>query len=205
MEKKEWAESVCRVFERLVRDTLWGDFTFPAGGRSVRLLEACFDRLEKKVITVSGERLADFCICQVYTISGFEASYRKRWDVSHSFGQKAVSRFLQTGKQRRFYEDKWLKSFGISRTDIYTLAERRKRHPFTRFVFPEYEEVTKRRLLSSETGYLICGNSTLLWTPFSPSCQRCRHAASCRLRTAAQYPELYRLRCEMWNEKEECR
>ena len=104
MEKKEWTESVCRVFERLVRDTLWGDFTFPAGGRPVRLLEACFDRLKKKVITVSGERLADFCICQVYTISGFEASYRKRWDVSHSFGQKAVSRYLQTGKQRRFYE-----------------------------------------------------------------------------------------------------
>lgn len=81
------------------------------------------------MITVSGERLADFCICQVYAISGFEASYRKRWDVSHSFGQKAVSRYLQTGKQRRFYEDRWLKSFGFSRADIYASAESRKRHP----------------------------------------------------------------------------
>lgn len=204
MEKKEWTEIARRVFERLVRDTLWGDFIFPAGGRSVRLLEACFDRLEKKVIGVSEERLADFCICQVYAISGFNASYRKRWEVTHSFGQKAVNRYLQAGKQRRFYEDRWLKSFGILRAEIYAAAERRRRHPFTRFIFPEYEEVTKQRMLSSEVGYLICGNSTLLWTPFSPSCRKCLHATACRLRTEVQYPELYRLRCETWNEKEDC-
>lgn len=198
MERDEWKNSSRRIFTRLVRATLWPDFIFPAGGRTGRVLDKCFDSLAP----VCAERLADFCICQAFAISGFGAGYRHRWDVTHSFGKKAVERYLQSGRQRRYHEDRWLKSFSLSRPELAAGAGNRSRHPFSRFIHPEYEETTKRRLLSTEAGYAVCGLSTLLWTPFSPSCRHCTNTVRCRRRTAALYPELYRIRCEAWNEEE---
>lgn len=198
MERDGWKNSSRRLFTRLVRATLWADFVFPAGGRTGRVLDACFDSLAP----VSAERLADFCVCQVHVMCGFGADYRRRWDVTHSFGKKAVERYLQADSKRRYHEDRWLRSFSLSRGELAAWAEDRDRHPLAGFIFPEYEETTKRRLLSTEAGYAVCGMSTLLWTPFSPSCRRCTHAGRCRRRTASLYHELYRIRCEAWTGKE---
>lgn len=198
MERDGWRNNSRRLFTLLVRTTLWKDFVFPAGGRTDRVLDACFDALAP----VSAERLADFCVCQVHAISRYDTAYRRRWNITHSFGKRAVERYLHSNWQHRHHEDRWLKSFSLSRAGITALVEDRSRHPFGRFIYPEYEETTKRRLLSTEAGYAVCGMSTLLWTPFSPSCQRCAHAGRCRHRTAALYPELYRIRCEAWIEKE---
>lgn len=140
--------------------------------------------------------LPDICI------SGYDTAYRRKWNVSHSFGKKAIDRYLRSGKERRYREDRWLKSFGLSRHDLARAVEDRRSHPFGRFIYPEYEETTKRRLLSTEAGYLICALSTLMWTPFSPSCSKCAKAEPCRRRTQARYPELYRIRCEAWRKKE---
>ncbi len=194
MERKEWKNNIRKLFTSLVRTTLWADFVFPAGGRTDIVLDACFNSLAP----VSSERLVDFCICQVYTICGFGADYRNKWNVGHSFGVKAVERYLQMSQGRRYYEDHWLKSFSLSRIELTASIEDRSRHPFTKFIFPEYEETTKRRLLSTEAGYIVCGMSTLLWTPFSPSCHRCDHSIRCRRRTERLYHELYRIRCEEW-------
>lgn len=135
-------------------------------------------------------------------ISGYDTAYRRKWNVSHSFGKKAIGRYLRSGKERRYREDRWLKSFGLSRHDLARAVEDRRSHPFGRFIYPEYEETTKRRLLSTEAGYLVCALSTLMWTPFSPSCSKCAKAEPCRRRTQARYPELYRIRCEAWRKKE---
>lgn len=198
MERNEWRNNCRRLFTHLVRTTLWANFLFPAGGRVGKVLDACFERLEP----VSAERLADFCICQAYAISGYDAAYRRRWNISHSFGEKAVGRYLQSSRQRRYYEDCWLNDFGLSRQELTISVEDRSHHPLEKFVYPEYEEPTKRRLLSTEAGYVVCALSTLLWTPLSPSCRQCRHAEKCRLRTAARYPELYRIRSEARQKKE---
>ena len=92
--------------------------------------------------------------------------------------------------------------FRAVRHDLARAVEDRRSHPFGRFIYPEYEETTKRRLLSTEAGYLVCALSTLMWTPFSPSCSKCAKAEPCRRRTQARYPELYRIRCEAWRKKE---
>ena len=63
----------------------------------------------------------------------------------------------------------------------------------------QYEEVTKRKWHSSDYGYVICGASTQMWTPFSPTCQKCTKASLCRERTEHVLHELYRLRIEAWN------
>ena len=117
MERKEWIDGCRRLFTRLVRTTVWADFVFPTGGKSDRL-GMCFDGLCREVVSVSAERLSDFCICQTYAISGYDTAYRRKWNVSHSFGKKAIGRYLRSGKESRYREDRWLKSFhrsGISR------------------------------------------------------------------------------------------
>lgn len=202
MEKKEWNDGCRRICTRLIRTAVWPDFQFPSGGKADRQLSACFDLLCRKAGSVSPERLSDFCICQVYALSGYAPSYRGKWNISHSFGGKAAERYLHSGKERRYREDRWLKSFGLSRDNLTRMVEERRGHPFGRFIYPEYEETTKRRLLSTEAGYLICALSTLMWTPFSPSCSKCVKAEPCRRRTQARYPELYRIRCEAWRKKE---
>jgi len=115
MERKEWIDGCRRLFTRLVRTTVWADFVFPTGGKSDRQLGMCFDGLCREVVSVSAERLSDFCICQTYAISGYDTAYRRKWNVSHSFGKKAIGRYLRSGKERRYREDRWLKSFGLSR------------------------------------------------------------------------------------------
>ena len=140
--------------------------------------------------------------CPISAYARCMPSYRGKWNISHSFGRKAADRYLHSGKERRYWEDRWLKGFGLSRDSLIQVVENRCGHPFRRFIYPEYEEITKRRLLSSEAGYLVCALSTLMWTPFSPSCSKCAKADPCRRRTEARYPELYRIRCEAWWKEE---
>ena len=179
-----------------------GGFCVPYRRQVGQAARDVFRRLVPGGRLLSAERLSDFCICQTYAISGYDTAYRRKWNVSHSFGKKAIGRYLRSGKERRYREDRWLKSFGLSRHDLARAVEDRRSHPFGRFIYPEYEETTKRRLLSTEAGYLVCALSTLMWTPFSPSCSKCAKAEPCRRRTQARYPELYRIRCEAWRKKE---
>lgn len=203
MERKEWIEGCRRVFTRIVKKTVWSDFTLPRGGRTQKQLGDCFLKLSDALGIIGTERLADFCICQAYALSRYEAAYRCRWNIAHSFGDKAIKRYMESGDRQRSYEDRWLRGFRLSRKDMAVLVADRSKHPFAAFIYPEYEEHTKRRLLSTEAGYIICGASTLMWTPFSPSCRECCSAALCRKRTEAFNCELYRIRCEAWSKRQE--
>lgn len=191
-----------RVFTLLMRQAGWKDFCFPGGGLSERAVSGCLETLQKLYGEVGPERVVDFCVCQGYAISGYGEEYHNRWKVAHSFGNKAVSRFTKSNAARRYYEDCWLKEHGLSRNALLACIADRSEHPYHRFIYPEYEEHTKRRLLSTEAGYAVCALSTLLWTPFSPACRECKSEDDCQKRTKDIFPELYRIRCEEWREKE---
>ena len=202
MEKKEWIEGCKRVFTRLVKDTLWEDFKKPEGGLADRHIGNCYDKLIKKLGSVSAERLADFCICQVYAMTQFHKGYRKHWNISHSFGDKAIERYMVPINHRKKHEDSWLNCLGVTRGKYLSMIVDNSKHPLAIFIYPEYEEYTKRRWMSNELGYLICGTSTLMWTPFSPVCQKCTNAPLCKKRTEHVHHELYRIRCEAWQKRQ---
>lgn len=195
MEKENLASNLQRLFTLLMRQTLWPGFRFPGGGAAGRALTRCEEALERAHGALSAERMADFCICQAYAASGYGEEYRRRWRPAHSFGTKALDRFAATNPARRYYEDRWLYGYGLTREGLADEAGSGE-HPMTRFVCPAWEEQTKRRLLSTEAGYMVCGSSTLLWAPQSPACCKCQSSVRCRERTRRLYPELYRLRCE---------
>lgn len=172
------------------------DFVFPRGGAAGRTVDMCIGALEGRYTGISHERIVDFCVCQAYAVDGFGADYIPKWKVSHSFGRKALERFESTSGVRRGYEDRWLRSCGLSRGELLSYIADRSTHPHFRFIFPGWEEATKSRMLSTDVGYYICARSTLLWTPFSPACRRCLSAGACRERTSKIFPELYRIRVD---------
>lgn len=192
-----------RAFTLLMRRAVAPSFTFPGGGTAMRSVGTCIKALQARYGALERERIADYCICQVYALSRFGTEYLSRWRAPHSFGVKAQDRFAAASRGKRYWEDRWLKQAGLTRGEVARAIEDRRKHPLYRFIYPEYEEATKSRLLSSEVGYYICGASTLLWTPFSPSCRACTLADACRRRTQKLYGELYRIRIEEYNGKEE--
>lgn len=198
MEKNDKTRRAAALFETLVRRLLDPSFRFPGGAVGLRAVSDCLDLLRTNGGgALSDERLADFCICQAHAISRFDADYLShRWKPSHSFGPKARERFAATTPVRRYHEDRWLGKAGLSRSALPYLLKDRREHPLWQFLDPVYEEATKRRVVNTPVGYYVCGISTLLWSPFSAACVECVRTEPCRRRTAARYPELYRLRCE---------
>lgn len=184
------------LFTLLVQRLVLPDFRFPKGEAARRTVGLCLQEL-RRAGALSGERLADFCICSACALSSFGEEYlRRRWRVSHSFGPRARERFEGSTPARRYREDRSLHEAGLVREALPALLRGRREHPLQPYVDPTYEEPTKRRALGTEAGYYICGVSTLLWNPRSAACTDCPYIAACRRRTQARYGELYRLRCE---------
>lgn len=197
MERVERIKITKDIFTLLMRKTVSVNFSFPGGGIAKKSVETCVNTLSRQYGEFGSERIIDFCICQVHTICNYGAEYLPRWQVSHSFGKKALERFEGNSK-RIYFQDVWLKSHKLWREKLYGVAKSRGEHPYSIFIFPEYEERTKRRMLSTDIGYYICGVSTLLWTPFSKACKECKNAQKCKARTEALYPEICRIRIESY-------
>lgn len=202
MEKQELNKKITRVFTFLIRQQISPGFRFPEGAVSSRIIRACTNALQEQFSeALSDERIVDYCVCQVYAISKFDEKYITRWNVSHSFGKKALERFDCTHAGKKFYEDKWLKGLGVNRDDLIELIRDRSRHPLFRYVYPEFEDGTKKRIPDVEARFLVCRISTMLWSPFSPVCRACQASQRCQNILKRTNPELYRLRIEEYSRK----
>lgn len=194
MENEKKTKEMMKVFAFLM-NRVYPGFAFPGGAASRRAVASCLRSLESSG-QPDAERMVDFCVCQVYALSNFGEEYKNRWRVTHSFGKKALRRYAESKREVRYYEDKWLYGNELSRELLCELIRDRTFHPQAKFIYPRYEDRTKKRLVGTALGYYICGASTLLWTPFSPVCADCPKAAACEQRTRTAYPELYRIRVE---------
>lgn len=166
-------------------------FKFPQGGASTRLILNALTKLEKKENGLSRERIVDYVVCSAYPFKDRDDA----WKVNQVFGPKSLERF-NTDKGRRYYEDNWLKTAGLTRANLLKLIEDRSEHPQAKYVYMPMEEPTKKRMLNTEVGYTICQASTLGWSPLSPSCQECNYTHKCQIETQQKFPEIYRLRME---------
>ena len=159
------------LYYRLVRTTVWADFVFlPAASRtgsSGCVSTVCAGRSSPSVRnacpTSASARHMPFPD-MIPRIAGN--------GTPHSFGKESHRPLSPLGKGTPLPGGPVAEEFGLSRHDLARAVEDRRSHPFGRFIYPEYEETTKRRLLSTEAGYLVCALSTLMWTPFSPSCSK---------------------------------
>ena len=199
---QENSKLMSRLFTVLMRRSVIPGFVFPGGRVAERQVDSCLEYLRLAFGTVGSERIVDFCICQVYVISRFTQDYLLKWKPGHSFGKRACVRFVTRKAGQKYYEDRWLNRYNLTREYLRGIIEDRQVHPYYRFINPAWEEHTKRRAVSTQAGYYICAASTLLWTPFSPVCRICRFSDACQKRTRHLYPELYRIRIAEYQAKE---
>lgn len=192
MENEKKIEETIKVFTFLMK-RVFPAFKFTGSAAAQRAVASCLGRLETSGCPDT-ERVVDYCVCQAYAVSYFGEDYKSHWRVSHSFGKRAFRRFAGMKREVRYYQDQWLKRNELSREMLCELIRDRSCHPQAKFIYPQYEDRTKKRMLGTLLGYYICGASTLLWTPFSPVCTACPKAAACEQRTRTVYPELYRIR-----------
>lgn len=202
MERQGQIDFAVRVFSSLMKKGVDKQFSFPGGGIARKTMFSCLESLEKIYKSEPGkERILDFCICQVHVASRFDKVYMRKWNVTHSFGKKAMERFMLSTSVRKYHEDKWLSSIGLSRTTLLEEFGDKRDHPLQKFVYPDYEESTKMRLRNIEAGFIVCQLSTLLWTPFSMACLTCIYEKRCRDILSRKFSELYRLRLEEYKKQ----
>lgn len=200
--KNRWVE---RLFTLLVRRTLDEEFRFPGGGLACRAVDECMEFLADDADAPARERVVDFCVCSVYTMSFDTEKALRGWTPAHSFGMTARERFARNTPTHRYWEDRWLKEHGLARGALLHEVRDRSEHPLAKFLYPQYEDATKRRRIGTEAGLCICSVSTLMWAPLSPVCSECEMAGACREMTRKRYPELYRLRVERQMKEEDGR
>lgn len=206
MEQKDRrVEDVIRVFSALIKQSISSGFKISRGGQSVSTLESWVSAMEQEYGSLSKERIVDYCVCQAYQMSRqMEEADLKKWKTHLTFSPngKAWNRYKESDKRIKYYEDKWLSEIGLNRQKLLSLIKDRSKHPLSGLIITDYEELTKSRNLGTDVGYYICEKQTLLYTPFSKSCQQCALSSECIERTQAIYPELYRVRKEAWEQSQ---
>lgn len=197
MENEGLIKKFTKVYVEIERKCLHPQFSFPGGGKVNREMEAFTRQLNDRFGEVSDSRVVDYCVC----IAHYWRDLKRQWRPSFSFGPKAIQRYIDFKNGKRYYEDEWLKGHGLSRSYLESLIMDTSNHPLTRYVYMEAEEMTKARAQRIGAYVALCFKSTLLWSPFSPSCQKCERSDICKQYTNNVYPELYRIRLEKWQKK----
>lgn len=170
------------------------DFKFSGGGATARTLTNFLDLMEKEFGVVTAERIVDFCICAAYAFRN-----TKNWTIKQIFGKSSINRLKDRKHGTEYYEDNWLSEVSLTRSDLIAMVDDRSKHPLAKYIYVASEEISKKRLLNSDVGYIRCQSSTLGWSPLSDSCCQCRFAETCKKETQRKFPELYRIRIENGN------
>lgn len=179
------------VFTEIQRRLVDPTFKFSQGGATIRTLLNFLDLFAKEFGSVTKERLVDFCVCTAY-------AYRNRqtWTLKQVFGPASIKRLKESKQGRAYYENSWLSSAQLNREYLVNLIIDRKEHPQAKYIYVHSEEITKKRLLNQEVGYLLCQTSTLGWSPISDACKQCNFIEQCKRTTQSKFPELYRIRVD---------
>lgn len=174
-----------------MRQTIDSTFKLSEGGLARKAVTRILNGLEKEYGSVTEGRLVDFCIRSVYMNRN-----KRRQPINVLFASKYITMLKQAGNGMFYYEDQWLKDYGLSRDKLIHLIIDRSKHPLAVYISMPAEESTKQRMHNEEMGYTLCQISTLGWSPTSESCASCNFIVRCKENTRTKYPELYRIREE---------
>lgn len=200
MENEEHLKKKIRtIYTEIMRRLIDHEFAFPVGGKTNIQLSKF---IQQFTVFCGGqfndERLVDYCVFQIH--KNRNGKFQKSL-ATNAFGQTAFNKYkTMAGKSKKYVEDKWMAEKQLDRTYLVRLIAD-KEHPLAKYVYMPSEESTKRRFVNTETGLVLCGVSTLMWSPFSQTCGMCNNQSECKRITKEKYPELYRLRTEEYGKK----
>lgn len=202
MELQDSTIRLSKMIETVIRRCIDPKWRFPEGPNLVAL------ELDVQVLSklwpyegIADERIVDYAVYQIYR-TRHTLEQGLAWQPHYMFTDYAVDKYRhqfmsEAGKSGiNYYINRWLDEYELSRTDLVKMIEEPKPNSLKKYVYMESEEVTKRRFLNTEGGYLLCQRSTTGWAPLSETCSRCDYNKQCEQETAKRLPELVRLRKE---------
>lgn len=196
METEKLTKQTITVFSEIIK-LISPTYKFNNGGANKRIIENFLNLLEKQFGAITCERLVDALISCIYIYRE-----REKWTLRQILGPTVFKKTLEHKHGVQFYQDKWLASGGLSRDGLVNLIKSRKEHPLHKFIYVPSEELTKKRQLNTNAGFILCQLSTLGWSPLSNACSLCNFMNECKIKTEEKYPEIYRLRTEYGNTTE---
>ena len=200
MENEEYQKRKIRTaYTEIMRRLIDRDFAFPAGGKVNIQLSKFIEQFTAYCGGAFNDaRLVDYCVFQIH--KNRNAKFQKNLAVT-AFGQTAFNKYkAMAGKNKKYVEDKWMSEKQLDRTYLTRLIAD-KEHPLAKYVYMPSEEMTKKRFFNTDTGFVLCSVSTLMWSPFSETCNACNNQTVCKGITKERYPELYRLRIEEYDKE----
>lgn len=173
-------------------------FKFPNGGATNKKLSKWIKDFSNLCGgDINSSRIVDYCIFQIH--KNRNAQFQQKL-APNVFGKTALDKYKQmSSREKAFMENQWLSEAQLTRAYLNSLiSEQKQEHPQAKYIYMEAEESTKKRCLNTQVGYTICQISTLMWSPFSETCNMCTNAQDCMKETERKYPELYRIRIEKY-------
>lgn len=188
------------VYTEIARRLTDPTFSFPEGGKTERQLSQFIRQFTQLCGgDFNKERLVDYCVFQIH--KNRNSPYQRSL-APKTFGTTALQKYQSmSSKEKKYVEDQWLSEAKLTRVYLSSLICNKTEHPQAKYIYMAAEESTKKRCVNTEIGMVICSTSTLMWSPFSPTCQRCVNAERCKEETEAKYPELYRIRLEEYGKR----
>lgn len=209
MELQERTTKVRGMIETVIRRTVDPKWKYTQSGMAALQLQSGLELLPKLFggVEVADERVVDFIVYQIYRNRQYIEN--GRWNPSWIFSNNALEKYKvqfmdEKGKSgMRYYIDKWLDEYELSRGQLVSMIAKQKPNPLRNMVYMESEEPIKRRFFNTEMGFVLCQQHTTGWSPLSDSCTKCNRWVECGKLTAEKYPELMRFRKEAYGNKKD--
>lgn len=190
MEHERQIKQIKKAYTAIIKRLVNPSFKFNEGGATTKALNKFIAAVEAKHGSLSDTRVVDICVYLAYSFRD------KLLPEKSTFSVSLLSRYDESKRGQRFYENQWLGSAGIDRQTILDLISDKQEHPLAGFIYMPSEEPKKQRLYNQRSGFVTCQAATTGWSPLSDSCKGCTFISDCKLETKRKFPELYRIRTE---------
>ena len=211
MELQDRTIKIRKLIETVVKRTIDPKWQFTQSGVAALYLQKGIEQLPTLfgISDIDDERIVDYLVYQLYRQRGLleKGSWKYTYLFSQSALEKYHSQFLtEDGKSGiNYYINQWLDEAELSRGQLTLMIAKPKPNPLKKMIYLASEEAIKRRFLNTESGLALCQQSTTGWSPLSEMCGLCDNWVECGKITAKKYPELMRLRKEVYHGRKEKR
>lgn len=174
-------------------------FKIPDGDINRVAIEKGIKRINESLFptsTMVDERIVDYVVYFLY----LRRNARYRFSEADIFGNYTIEKYRkqfmsESGKSgMNYYINQWLADGGLTRADLTAMIADPKPNKMLKYIYMPSEELIKRRFKNTQTGLMLCQQSTTGWAPRSETCRDCKNAEECKAMTERKYPELIRLR-----------
>lgn len=178
---KQKSRLLRRISQEIIQKTSsCSKFTIPNDYDTEQLFSNIILQIYDIYGSVITDRLVDFAVFVEYTFR----EERPRFigfltQLQQKYSEQSVDRYRLRHGGMMYYEDEWLKKYGLSRSTLKAL-EGVPRISELPPLDTTFEDAARRRFLNTTMGYVYCHSHSSGWEPRSMVCPKCMFSERCK-------------------------